>query len=932
MRTQSLHSHGAVSAAVCLLFLFGSIPAPLMAQETDDLEEIVVTGSFIARPADRPQPVTVIDNDELLSQYKGSVAEVFKDLPEVTGTVATINWSEGSDSPTNTVNLRGLGARATLVLLNSRRQTIDGSSNGQGFSAVDVNNLAPAIMIERIEVLSDGASALYGSDAVAGVVNFITRNDFEGAELRVNTLWNEDADASTPEFNISGLFGTQGDTTGIVAGFEYASTEQVQSDHRYDTERLKLSLVSAFGNPGNFQPASPTGRPAGGPFADPLCGDPSIAVSDGGVEHGFKTVGPLCRMALAYGRSLVPDSQRFSGLAVVTHDFGNEMIAQVETGFARTRYSNNFGYGLPIVRPPRPFVPRTNPGVIAANAADPNFAVRDYLVWFREKSGAYEDPAPQTFEQDTYRLAASLEAPLGDSGWNWLASGTYSTNDSRFVDVEAIRSRLDLALRGLGGRACNPVTGTPGEGNCQYWNPFANRMTASPGDPHFNDPDVLDWFSAGRSIDGGADLTTFDVMLTADELWEMAGGPTGLAVGVQWRSQDYFNDRDDISEGGGWAFNTQALGDFGGNRETNALFAEMVMYPSDWSEIQLAARYENSGAHDSVEPKIGLLLTPADGLFIRGTWGTSFRQASEAQSFGQTAVGGAALFIGGDQINARAQATGNPNLAPETSKNFTAGITWDVTDRLTLDLNYYTVEFENLIVPESASAVFYADLADGFFTDPRIVLPAGAPNEACEITRADQDPVPTPGSHPDECLSGFDVLLYDLSYINQDYWQTSGVDVGLTFNIEDASGAQWGVALNGGYILEYDITSEARLFDGVGSHNSANQGVPMPEVRGNVVVDWERDNHYVRGTVRYISALEEDNPNNTMTEERAFTTLDVLYDYSLPGSNGSRTLTLSVQNLTDEVDPLEQGNLSTSTSMIYDVRGRRVGLAWRQSF
>ena len=91
--------------------------------------------------------------------------------------------------------------------------------------------------------------------------------------------------------------------------------------------------------------------------------------------------------------------------------------------------------------------------------------------------------------------------------------------------------------------------------------------------------------------------------------------------------------------------------------------------------------------------------------------------------------------------------------------------------------------------------------------------------------------MPTPGTHPDECLSGFDVLLYDLSYINQDYWQTSGVDFGLTFNTESASGAQWGVALNGGYILEYDITSEGRLFDGVGIHNGSNQGVPMPEVR-----------------------------------------------------------------------------------------------------
>ena len=931
MNMQSARLGRAARFAVTGFFAACSAAMPLAAQQADELEEIVVTGSFISRPADRPQPITVIDNAELTSQNKGSIAEIFKELPQVSGTVSTINWSEGQDSATNTVNLRGLGARATLVLLNSKRQTVDGSSNSQGISAVDINNLAPPIMIERIEVLTDGASALYGSDAVAGVVNFITRNDFDGAELRLNGLWNADATSGTPEFNVSGLFGTQGANTGIVAGFEYASTEQVNSDDRYDTARLRDGFVSAFGNPGNFQPASPTGSPAGRPFPDPLCGDPSIAVSDGGVEHGF-VLGPLCRMALAYGRSLVPDSQRFNGLAVVTHDFGNEITAQVETGFARTRYSNNFGYGLPIVAPPRPFVPRTNPGVIAANAADPNFAVRDYIVWFREKSSAYEQPAPQAFEQDTYRIAASLAAPIADSGWDWMLSGTYSLNDTRFVDVEAIRSRLDLALSGLGGRNCNARTGIPGAGNCKYWNPFANRMTASPGDPHYNDPDILDWYSAGRSIDGGADLTTLDLMLTTSELWEMAGGPTGVALGVQWRSQDYFNDRDDISEGGGWAFNTQALGDFGGSRETNALFGELVMYPSDWAEVQLAARYEDSGAHDSVEPKLGLLLTPADGLFVRGTWGTSFRQASEAQSFGQTAVGSAALFIGGDQINARAQATGNTNLAPETSDNFTAGITWDATDQVTLDLNYWSIEFQNLIVPESASAVLNADLADGFITDPRIVLPRGAPTEACEISRRDQDPVPTPASHPAECLSGFDVLLYDLSYINQDFWKTSGVDLGVAFDGPDSGAGQWGVSFNGSYILEYDITSESQVFDGVGSHNSRNQGVQMPEWRGNVVVDWQRNNHYVRAAAHYISSLEEDNPNNPNTDESAFTTVDLLYDYTLPGSGGASTLTFSVQNLADAEDPFKDNALSTSTSRVYDVRGRRIGLAWRQSF
>ncbi len=913
-----------VTIGVAAAFFVAWFASPsVRAQQAGELEEIVVTGSFISRPADRPQPVTVIDTAELAYQNRGSIAEIFKELPQVSGTVSTTNWSEGGDSPTNTINLRGLGARATLVLLNSKRQTIDGSSNGAGVSAVDINNLAPPIMLQRIEILTDGASALYGSDAVAGVVNFITRNDFEGAELNIKSQWLDDG-GSTPEFNLAGIFGAQGENTGIVAGFEYASTEQINSDDRYDTARLKDGFISAFGNPGNFQPASAGGAPRGGPRPDPLCGDPSIAVSAGGVEHGF--VQGLCRMALAYGRSLVPDQQRFNGLAVMTHDLGDGVTAQFETGFARTRTNNNFGYGLPIVAAPRPFVPVTNPGVIAANAADPNWALRDYIVWFREKSSAFEQPSPQRFEQDTYRLAASINGPLGDSGWDWDLSGTYSMNDTRFVDVEAMRSRLDLALSGFGGRACNPKTGEAGVRNCKYWNPFANRMTAKPGDAHFNDPAVLDWFSAGRSIEGSADLTTIDYLITG-ELGELAGGTTGVALGAQWRSQDYDINRDDISEGGGWAFNTQALGDYGGNRETKALFGEIVMFPNDWLEVQLAARYEDSGAQDSVEPKIGLLFTPSQGLFLRSTWGTSFRQASEAQSFGQTAVSGAALYIGGDQINARAQATGNLNLEPETSENFTAGMTWDATENVTLNLDYWTVEFENLIVPESASAIFNADLADGFFTDPRIKLFPGVPNEACEITRASETPVPTPTSHPTVCLSGYDVLLYDLSFINQDYWSTSGLDFGVSFN-----SGQWGVSLDGSYILEYDITSEGKLFDGVGSHNGSNQGTKMPEWRANVVLDWRQDNHYVRASVRYISELIEDNPNNVNTDESAFSTVDLLYQYTLPWGDGGSSLTLSVVNLADEEDPFKDNSLSTSTSMVYDQRGRRVGLSWTHVF
>src|SRR5690606_241957 len=119
---------------------------------------------FLERPADRPQPVTVLDNNALRLEQRGSIAEVFKNLPQSIGSTSTINTQQGGinggNSPTATINLRGLGPRATLVPLNGGRQTSDG-----GFGFVDINNLTPSIMVERVELLTDGASALYGSDA-----------------------------------------------------------------------------------------------------------------------------------------------------------------------------------------------------------------------------------------------------------------------------------------------------------------------------------------------------------------------------------------------------------------------------------------------------------------------------------------------------------------------------------------------------------------------------------------------------------------------------------------------------------------------------------------------------------------------------------------------------------------------------------------------
>ena len=215
----------------------------LMAQD-GDIEEIQVTGSFISRPADRPQPVAVMDNQELQANQRVTIAEAVRDMPQI----STANTVGNFNTPSNSINLRGLGTRSTLILLNGQRQTIDGNNGSQ----VDINNLAPSIMLERIELVLDGASALYGSDAVAGVANFITRNNFEGAEIQVSSQHSA-YQSSVPETVVSGIFGVQGDDLGVVMSLEWFNrSDQLLSEQRFSPERLGEGLITGLYNPGSF--------------------------------------------------------------------------------------------------------------------------------------------------------------------------------------------------------------------------------------------------------------------------------------------------------------------------------------------------------------------------------------------------------------------------------------------------------------------------------------------------------------------------------------------------------------------------------------------------------------------------------------------------------------------------------------------------------
>ena len=925
-------------AAAVALACGATMTSNVFAQQTD-IEEIVVTGSFISRPADRPQPVAIMDAAEIRANQRISAVEVLRDMPQISSANVTENWN----TPTNSINMRGLGSRSTLVLLNGQRQTIDANSASQ----VDVNNLAPAIMLERIELVLDGASALYGSDAVAGVANFITRNNFEGIEFSVSSQF-ADAQSDVPEVLIGGLFGIQDSDYGIVMGFEYLKrTNEMQSQDVFSNERLGEGLITGLYNPGTFF----GGDRVGGIHADPLCGSPLIggleenviwdpAGATGHDADGLPTGGPFCRGTLSLQRTIIPENDRFTGMAVATRDFANGANLTWEVNMARVQTLSSFGTGVPLLALPSlgAVLPANNPGVIDAHErSNGAFPLQNYRRIFTRQASPLEGSLPSFAEQNTFRSAMSLTSPINDN-WEWRVNGTASWNSQESGRSDTIADRYARAIQGYGGGDCkfDQVSGAasnsniqPGVGNCQWWNPFASRLIAQPGDPTYNSPTLAAWMTDIDLETGDSDFFSVEALITGS-LWEMAGGASGLALGVQYRQQELDIQVNPVRRDGGFGFAPQVVQSWSSSRETEAIFAELVIYPSELLELDFAVRYEDTNGVNSTEPKITGLFTPTDNVFVRFSVGSSFRLASERQTFGIGPSGTTIRPLGGEVTQARALSVGNPDLLPEESDNWTVGLTWDITDNLTFDVTYWNYDFTNLVSTIDPDEIFLADIADGYITDPRIELFPGVPNEVCEVTGRwsgiQTDPL------PDGCIDGFDIALFKSSFVNRNAVETSGVDVTIDWS-RDLAGGVFGLRLVSSYVDSFKVSDlQGNLIEAVGTDRGADLGLTdNPQIRANLIATYARGNHAIRWSTRLTDGIELWNPGRFEynTDESSWSQHDLVYTYTLPSSND---INVAVLNVMDNEPPLRANSLTTVRSQFYDPRMRMVRVEYTHAF
>ena len=878
----------------CLLLT--AIPAQAQAQDDEDaIEEVVVTGSYIRRTSqfDSPSPIQNVDATQLESIGAKNIADVVQTLTINTGSQNNPDaFTQNSTTGTSNFNLRGLGVASTLVLLNGKRQVLTGLPTNDGLNFVDTSSLVPLIAVDNIEILKDGAAALYGSDAVAGVVNFRTRDDFEGLEITGDYQFVSD-EGDQSEYVLQALYGAQGDRSSVIAAISYTDRQPLT------TAEKRLSRpqddTSALGNPGAyFLTAPPVAGLAGVPLIDPGCaaaGGGPILLAPPGAAGPFGDIG-FCGFDFGDFFNLIPDETRLNGFARGAFQLTDSIEANMEVGFARNRVIRGNSPTFPNLL--GPVVPTSNPGNIYGQP----------VIFFGRAIGNGGEVSPSRNELDTWRFSGGLEGEF-DNGWFWELSYVGGKNESVNDTEDTLGQEFQDALNGFGGTRCDGPTNPaaqPGVGPCSYFNPFATSFTTIP-----NSQDTIDSFIASQVLDTTSELQTVQGVISG-ELFEMNAGMASIAIGGQWRKEELQHDYNSLANADRFAF---VIGnpDFDADRDVNAAFVELALPIADTFDLQLAVRYEDYGGAtgSTTDPKIAGIFRPTDTFTARASYSTAFRAPSLFQQFG----GSTSLNQVSDPLNpggaffAAVRSSANPNLTPEESDTYNIGFSFEPTDGLVLDLDYWSFEFTDVIIQENFQAVINANPSD----PTRVVRSAGG-----------------------------QILQVNVGFVNASEVTTSGVDFSAKYDWDTSAGL-FRPFIEGTYVLEYDLEDpQAGSVDGAGRRNFTNFGTSTPELRFNAGVGWINGAHSANLFARYISAYDDDqNPDATtgaLPEIDSWTSFDAQYSIDtavLLDREVAPILTFGAINLTGE-DPPQVFTNGGFDSKVHDPRGRMFYIRFKQAF
>lgn len=857
-RILPLHPLAAAAALACLAT--GLVPAAVWAQAAEAGSEIVITGSRIRGAPPVGAPVTAVNRADIENAGAINTAQILQSVPQIFNLGVSENSRGQSGGAGNItygsgINLRGIGPFATLVLINGHR------SVGQGTQSAAVDpSIVPSLMLERVEVVADGASAIYGSDAVAGVANLILRRNEPGTQ-------------ATARYGVADGYSER--QVGALVGRKWTGGQfTLAAEHTY---RSALS-----GRDRDFYKGDLTAE-GGRDFRSTQCAPGNIIIN--GVSYAIPAGGVTAATAsqLVAGTSnrcdnlkvadLIPQQERNS-LAFTFNQTLTPSLSVFADGLA-TRRDYRF---RPTALASNLTVPSTNAFYVRPVGAPAGTSETVAYSFINELPQNTANGYSKTFQG-----TVGADLVLGGS-WKAGALVTFGQNEDQSTSLRALNNTaLTAALR-----SNNPATA---------FNPFGSSA---------NSAAVLDAISNNIAISPGR--TNFiNVALKADgALARLPGGDLRAAVGLEVQ---------DIHTQGGQTTGPATNPTFGEvelERRVDSAYAELLvpvvgkanaMAGVQRLDVSLAARVDRySDVGNTDNPKLGINWSPAQGLLVRASYGTSFRAPGLTQIRGFTNGGRGGLFVQNysDPTNNGALRVGvalsaaNPDLKPETAKTKTLGFDWDLplAAKTKLSLTWFDITYDNQIVG------YLSDLTvlnrEAQFAGTGVIQRNPSPELVAQLVA--QYPV-------SGVLPATWTLFVDGRSKNLSKSVTQGFDFGVNTRISGGTAGEFALGLSGTLFTKYQVatTPNSPLLDQL---NTIYNPVKF-KARGTAA--WALGAWQTNLTVNHTGAYD-----NTLTaptqKVRAHTTLDArvavqLGELSSAQALRDTTVVLGVTNLFDRKPP-----------------------------
>jgi iron complex outermembrane recepter protein len=883
--------YGLAAGAVGLL---GLTAAPAFAQddEATRLERIEVTGSRIKRAeVEGALPVTVIDRQQLEASGDTSVADYLRNT--TFNSFGSFRPQSGSSAQSFAgISLRGVGEGRTLVLIDGRRAPVAANVGG----AQDLNTI-PLAAVERIEILSDGASAIYGTDAIGGVVNIITRKDFNGVEMSMGASNPKRAGGETEEASV--IFGTASDRGRLMAGASYNNRGIIfQRDREWSAggaSTFSNNFMVAVPAPGTLYGFSPGGfvaNPNNGSIVPGGCGGPGFFTGGSGTAQ-------RCFYDFTFVAADEAEIRNRSLFVRGDYQINDDWSTYFNGSITRVK---SFGRYAPVPSSPwpggQPFVPVGSPNHPAVRFPDAGYDP-NVPYFFRHRFAALGD-------RDTFIESNVYDFMVGFQGRIGSVDVDFGARQSEFKYIDLGRNYV------VGGLAQQFIA----DGRYNIYDPFGNPRS------------LLDGMIATINRDSFTNLQ--EVFANANfDLFELSGGTAGMAIGAEYRKEEYADIYDTLSSSG------QIVGSAGnsafGDRNVKAAYFEVLLPFLSNFEVSVAGRYDKySDYGNDFSPKVSLRWQPMDTLTLRASYGEGFRAPtldiiSAQPSFSADGIAHppTCLAFGlpaGCQTQITAYVIANPNVESEQSKQYSIGLAWDATDWLNLTVDYYNIEIENRVAGFSSARIVSCLTGGG------VLCPAGL-----SILPGNVNP-PQPGLGLGAAFGPQGEILYvQRGFANLGTIETSGVDLNIRTNFDLGNFGSLANQLQIGYVDDYSV-------DG----GSSIVGLPdAPKYRANLNNQWSYGDFGFNWNISYIHGTTSSclrdfgadtcNAFDYPLHVPSWTVHDIQGTWSAPW-NGR--ITLGVQNLLDKdpaLDPIHEGGRGFSFDL-YNGYGRVPYIRYTQSF